>query len=426
MEVIMARKAVPCPLGTDCPYTKDGKTPKHFTDKKTYVLHKQLSDRSKQSGTSAAEIVKEFYNTEELKPSQISDAKIREDGTISFKGLSGKDRKETSRNINAAMREEIKQGVKNFFVDQEKLDNFMHFAMSNYNYSYNNRILISLQKKKGSVFRTPTQWEEEGYKLDYGRRGGIQGASVRMPLFKKVGVLDADTRQPVLDEDGKNVHRDVLIGYKFYKVYSEYDLDDSHKEPPKHPLVEHFEKNKKRTDVEAPEALREDLNNVAKHLGVKVNYADSGSDSTLASGASGYITQRDGEYVITIDGSIAQQAQITTFAHEFGHLLRGHVSDDSEQDYRKHRGQMEAEAELFSYALTQKYGFDNSDASFNYLKFWSEDNDELLDSALDNASDALSKYCAILEKTISGTNQNEELARIRGKVSEKYKKNKKK
>ena len=412
-----------CPLGVNCPYYNGKKIPVHKTENKTYWDHLEMFRKQQSTNMSMDDVLEEFKNKGQLNPSQISDAKIRTDGTLTFMGIGkGKNRREASKLINDSMEKEIKERMSKIAINKEELDKYIDFARTNYNFSSMNRVLIRAQKNSGSVFRTAAQWEEDGYQV----RGNAISATVRRPYFTEKTRKDTNGN-PVLDDNGEEIKDKFLSGYGFYGVYSERDLDETVKEPPKHPLVQHYDRWKNDNSLTASTAMKEDLNILAKELDIDVSYNNK-NDSGLSNGASGYSTIRDGKYHIIIDNTMSEHAQVATYAHEMGHILSQHLSEDENRNYSDdyHRSEMEAEAEIFAYAFAKNYDVDNGEKTAVYLKSWNnEANPEQVRNAIDKAGKTIGTSQALIEKHITGTNQIEENSRLSKQVSQKYYKKKK-
>lgn len=76
-----------CPLGVNCPYSNGKKIPVHKTENKTYWDHLEIFRKQQSTNMSIEDVLEEFKNKGQLTPSQISDAKIRTDGTLTFMGI---------------------------------------------------------------------------------------------------------------------------------------------------------------------------------------------------------------------------------------------------------------------------------------------------------------------------------------------------
>lgn len=407
-----------CPLGVNCPYSNGKKIPVHKTENKTYWDHLEIFRKQQSTNMSIEDVLEEFKNKGQLTPSQISDAKIRTDGTLTFMGIGkGKNRREASKLINENMEKEIKERMSKIAINKEELDKYIDFAYTNYNFSPMNRILIQAQKNNGIVFRTAAQWEEDGYQV----RGNAISATVRRPYFTEKTRKDKNG-QPVLDDNGEEIKDKFLSGYGFYGVYSDKDLDETIKEPPKHPLAQHYDRWKNNSALTAPAAMKEDLNVLAQELDIDVSFKDK-NDNGLSNGASGCSTIRNGKYHIIIDNTMSDRAQASTYAHEMGHILSQHLSEDEDRDYGNnyHRAEMEAEAEIFAYAFAKNYDVDNGEKTAVYLKSWNNDADpEQVRNAIDKAGKTIGTAQALIEKHVTGTNQIEENSRLSKQVSQKY------
>ena len=75
---------------------------------------------------------------------------------------------------------------------------------------------------------------------------------------------------------------------------------------------------------------------------------------------------------IVVDRRLTDHQKASVIAHELGHVHTGHV-DSSPQEYRRHRGQMETEAEAVAYITCRKLGIDRrSSTAFSpgYIAGW--------------------------------------------------------
>ena len=191
--------------------------------------------------------------------------------------------------------------------------------------------------------------------------------------------------------------------------------------------MQYYDRWKNDNNLTASTAMKEDLNILAKELDIDVSYNNK-NDSGLSNGASGYSTIIDGKYHIIIDNTMSEHAQVATYAHEMGHILSQHLSEDENRNYSNnyHRSEMEAEAEIFAYAFAKNYDVDNGDKTAVYLKSWNnEANPEQVRNAIDKAGKTIGTSQALIEKHITGTNQIEENSRLSKQVSQKYYKKKK-
>ena len=84
----------------------------------------------------------------------------------------------------------------------------------------------------------------------------------------------------------------------------------------------------------------------------------------------------DGKY-IWLDTTLPVDQITAVLAHELGHFSFGHHGGD---EYQRHRGDHETQAESFAYVVTWHFGLDISEASFFYLNNWAISQDKVEES----------------------------------------------
>ena len=95
---------------------------------------------------------------------------------------------------------------------------------------------------------------------------------------------------------------------------------------------------------------------------------------------------------IVVDPRQSAAEHASTLAHELAHVHCGHVSDL--QEYSRHRGRMETEAEMTAYLVNRSRGMAAKDAdSFSpgYIAGWSQGDPKVMHSAMDTAVRAYNK-----------------------------------
>lgn len=92
---------------------------------------------------------------------------------------------------------------------------------------------------------------------------------------------------------------------------------------------------------------------------------------------------------IVVDRRLSGEQKASTIAHELGHVHCGHVEDLEE--YRRHRGRQETEAEMTAYMVNRARGMGRAAAdSFSpgYIASWSRGKPEVVIAAMDRATKA--------------------------------------
>ena len=324
--------------------------------------------------------------------SENSSAQIKEDGSVSFKHLKGKERVE-------AMQEEILAGMDNLTEDPEQFNEFMDFMRKSYKYSVNNQMLIYAQDPRAYNCKTYKQWAAEGYQV----RKGAQSISVLRPMLVPKGELKDANGKPVLDKNGKPVNKMMPIGYAGYNVFSAHDLDVNVKAPPSSPISAHIEDYRNNKNIPDNEIMREDLQHLAQDMGIRIDYvsASDSQDSTLNQHTGGYVTKDGENHRVVINSDFQDHAQTYTLAHEMSHVLCGHLDENSNKD----TALKELEAETTAYNIARAYGLSPENKSFAYVKSWSQGDPKKVRQALSGVFKASGKYFSAMEERIM-KNQN--------------------
>ncbi len=96
---------------------------------------------------------------------------------------------------------------------------------------------------------------------------------------------------------------------------------------------------------------------------------------------------------IVVDQRLSGAHKASTIAHELGHVHCGHVDGDY-QEYVRHRGQMETEAEAVAFMVSRRRGASRAQTeafSPGYIASWSRGKTENITAAMDRSTKAFNK-----------------------------------
>ena len=148
-------------------------------------------------------------------------------------------------------------------------------------------------------------------------------------------------------------------------------------------------------------------------MGIPVQMETPETDPSLTPDTGGYAQKTsDGGYRIVLNSSVKEHSQTYTMAHEMAHVLCGHLDSSEKRNYGLHdeRGSIEVEAETVAYAISRDYGLETGNRAFAYLAGWSQGDENKISETMGNVSKGLRSYYEKLEKSVTGTNRNEENA----------------
>lgn len=184
------------------------------------------------------------------------------------------------------------------------------------------------------------------------------------------------------DDDGNETTRKRVVGFKAVPVF---DVSDTTGEPlPGAPVAA--------APGEATPGTLEGLRNRVAATGYEyeeIEIADCVPER--GEGTLGYTSPATKKVVVDSRLSSAQKA--STIAHELGHIHCGHVDGDYE-DYRRHRGRYETEAETVAYLVNRSRGMDKGQVnafSPGYIAGWSNGDPKVMHAAIDKATKAYNK-----------------------------------
>lgn len=264
--------------------------------------------------------------------------------------------------------EELKNGVKEFMTS-DNYKNYLDFQSSLYQYSFNNCLLIAMQKPEASIVGSYAFWKKYNRYVNKGEKGiRILAPNTAKRKFN-IPVYD-DNKNPLLDDYGKpitkTVEKTVITGFRLVPVF---DVSQTSGEPLPNILKELT------GNSSASEILIEAIKNISE---IPITFEE------INDGSKGYYTPIENKIVIKDNMSKDQTAK--TLIHEYAHSK---LHKDLEL-YSANRGVAEIEAESIAYVVSKHFGLDTSEYSFGYVTSWSKGKD------LDYLQDTLKtiNYCS--------------------------------
>ena len=252
----------------------------------------------------------------------------------------------------------LEAGIQELF-DSDRFKEYLQVMSKFHNYSFNNTMLIAMQKPDATFVAGYTSW-----KNNFGRQVVSQAKSIKVlapspyKIKKEIDKIDPKTQKPVTDKNGKPVKEETEITVPAFKVVSVFDVSQTEgKELPSIGVdeltgdVEHYADFFKAAELSAP---------------VPVGF------EKIAGGSKGYYSQTDKR--IAINEGMSELQNIKTLIHETSHAKLHDIdlnAPPEKQADRPDRRTREVQAESIAYAVYQHYGLDTSDYSFSYVAQWS-------------------------------------------------------
>ena len=252
----------------------------------------------------------------------------------------------------------LEQGITELF-DSERYREYLRVMSKFHNYSFNNTLLIAMQKPDASLVAGFSAWKNNfGRNVIKGQKGIKIIAPSPYKVKQEMKKIDPHTQQPIIGKDGKPVTEEKEITIPAYKVVSVFDVSQT--------------EGKELPDI-AVDELTGDVERYRDFFAAleKTSPVPIGFEQIPGS-SHGYYHLEDKR--IAIQEGMSELQTLKTAIHEIAHAKLHDIdlnAPENEQQPRVDRRTREVEAESVAYTVCQHYGLDTSDYSFGYVAGWS-------------------------------------------------------
>ena len=252
----------------------------------------------------------------------------------------------------------LEQGITELF-ESERYKEYLRVMSKFHNYSFNNTLLIAMQKPDASLVAGFSSWKNNfGRNVMKGEKGIKIIAPSPFTVKQEVEKTDPQTGKPVIGKDGKPVTEEKEIKVPAYKVVSVFDVSQT--------------EGRELPDI-AVDELTGDVDRFKDFFAAleQASPVPVGFEK-IEGGAHGYYHLE--EKRIAIDEGMSDLQTLKTAIHEIAHAKLHDIdlnAPKEEQKPRVDRRTREVEAESVAYTVCQHYGLDTSDYSFGYVAGWS-------------------------------------------------------
>ena len=256
----------------------------------------------------------------------------------------------------------LEQGIKELF-ESERFKEYLRVMSKFHNYSFNNTLLIAMQKPDASLVAGFSAWKNT-FKRNVLK--GEKGIRILAPspykIQQEIEKIDPQTHKPVIGSDGKPVIETKEVTIPAFKVVSVFDVSQT--------------EGKELPDI-AVDMLTGDVEQYKDFFAAleQTSPVPIGFEK-IEGGAHGYYHLE--EKRIALDEGMSELQTLKTAIHEIAHAKLHDVdlnAPKEEQQNRPDRRTREVEAESVAYTVCQHYGLDTSDYSFGYVAGWSSGRD---------------------------------------------------
>ncbi|EMD16755.1 hypothetical protein HMPREF9943_00983 [Eggerthia catenaformis OT 569 = DSM 20559] len=252
----------------------------------------------------------------------------------------------------------LEQGILEVF-ESERYKEYLRVMSKFHHYSFNNTMLIALQKPDASLIAGFSAWKNtHGRTVKKGEKGIRIIAPAPFKVKQEMEKLDPKTNMPLVGADGNAIIEEKEITIPAYKVVSVFDVSQTEgKELPSIGVDELT------GDVSQYEDFFTALKK-ASPVPIALEHIEGS--------AHGYYHLA--EKRIAIDDNMSELQTLKTAIHEIAHAKLHDIdlnAPKEEKENRPNQRTREVEAESIAYTVCQHYGLDTSDYSFGYVAGWS-------------------------------------------------------
>lgn len=247
----------------------------------------------------------------------------------------------------------LESGVEELFTSN-RYQEFLKTMAKFHNYSFNNTMLIAMQRPDATLVTSYKNWQSMGRQVMKGEKGITIIAPAPYKKMKEKEVLDENQR-PIMGTDGKPKTEQVEVTVPHFKAVTVFDIAQTSGEP---------------IQTLAPELLTAAVQDFDSFMQAiqKISPVPIRFDE-IDGNANGYYHNADKE--IVIKKGLSESQTLKTAIHETAHAKLHDREIMESLGVEKDRLTKEVEAESIAYCVCSSFDLDTSDYSFPYIAGWS-------------------------------------------------------
>ncbi|WP_379691798.1 JAB domain-containing protein [Mediterraneibacter gnavus] len=247
----------------------------------------------------------------------------------------------------------LESGVEELFTSN-RYQEFLKTMAKFHNYSFNNTMLIAMQRPDATLVTSYKNWQSMGRQVMKGEKGITIIAPAPYKKMKEKEVLDENQR-PIMGTDGKPMTEKVEVTVPHFKAVTVFDIAQTSGEP---------------IQTLAPELLTAAVQDFDSFMQAiqKISPVPIRFDE-IDGNANGYYHNADKE--IVIKKGLSESQTLKTAIHETAHAKLHDREIMESLGVEKDRLTKEVEAESVAYCVCSSFGLDTADYSFPYIAGWS-------------------------------------------------------
>ena len=298
--------------------------------------------------------------------------------------------------------EKLEQGIKELF-ESEKYKTYLNTMSKFHNYSFNNTMLIAMQKPDATLVAGYKAWQKNFERhVNKGEKAIRILAPAPYKIKEERDKIDPVTQELLLDKDGNPQKEEVEITIPAFRAVSVFDLSQTDGKP-----IPELTAKELLSDVEGYQDMIRAVEAISP---VPIELEEIAGDSK------GYYDREAKR--IAVQENMSESQTLKTMIHEVAHSKLHSKEVEQDEQMKKDRNTKEVEAESIAYTVCQHFGVDTSDYSFGYIAGWSSGRDtKELRASIDTIRRTASELITGIEEQLQELQRNREVSQEQTKES---------
>lgn len=296
----------------------------------------------------------------------------------------------------------LEQGLQDLF-NSDSYRNYLSTMSKFHNYSFNNTLLIAMQKPDATLVAGYKAWQKNFERhVNKGEKAIRILAPAPYKIKEERDKIDPVTQELLLDKDGNPQKEEVEITIPAFRAVSVFDLSQTDGKP-----IPELTAKELLSDVEGYQDMIRAVEAISP---VPIELEEIAGDSK------GYYDREAKR--IAVQENMSESQTLKTMIHEVAHSKLHSKEVEQDEQKRKDRNTKEVEAESVAYTVCQHFGIDTSDYSFGYIAGWSSGRDtKELRSSMDTIRRTASELITGIEEQLQELLRNREVSQEQTKES---------
>ena len=253
----------------------------------------------------------------------------------------------------------LEQGLQDLF-NSDSYRNYLSTMSKFHNYSFNNTLLIAMQKPDATLVAGYKAWQKNFERhVNKGEKAIRILAPAPYKIKEERDKIDPVTQELLLDKDGNPQKEEVEITIPAFRAVSVFDLSQTDGKP-----IPELTAKELLSDVEGYQDMIRAVEAISP---VPIELEEIAGDSK------GYYDREAKR--IAVQENMSESQTLKTMIHEVAHSKLHSKEVEQDEQMRKDRNTKEVEAESVAYTVCQHFGIDTSDYSFGHIAGWSSGRD---------------------------------------------------